>query len=55
MIDNYDDNNWISYDGRRREWAVAYYGTGGLENSKVKKRTNLIIEGEFKAWKRAKA
>ena len=47
----YDNGNddWISCNGNKNEWAVAYHGIGTGLGMSLEKATNNIIKGGFKA------
>ena len=51
VLDKYDNNNdWISHDGRKGEWCVAYHGVGRDKTSdEVKHITGIIPKTTFKA------
>ena len=49
VLDKYENNNWIGYDGNKDEWCVAYHGVGRfLESDEVKDITGKIIKATFK-------
>ena len=45
---NNGNNDWLSYNGNKNEWAVSYHGIGTKMNSSLEKTTNSIIKGGFK-------
>ena len=51
VLNKYDNNNdWISHDGRKGEWCVAYHGVGRDKTSdEVKHITGIIPKTTFKA------
>ena len=60
VLDKYDDgnNDWLGNNGNKKEWAVAYHGTGVKlgSNFTLEKATNNIIKGGFKpGWGQAYA
>ena len=50
VLDKYENNDWVAFDGNSNEWCVAYHGVGRFSDSKgVKDITGKIIKGTFKA------
>ena len=49
VLDKYENNDWVAFDGNSNEWCVAYHGVGRFSDSKgVKDITGKIIKGTFK-------
>ena len=50
VLGKYDKNDdWLSYDGRKGEWCIAYHGVAQSQNSnEVKKVVNLIAKHNLK-------
>ena len=43
------NNDWLSYNGNKNEWAIAYHGVGSKLGCSVEQAANNIIKGGFKA------
>ena len=49
VLDKYENNDWVAFDGNKNEWCVAYHGVGRFSDSEgVKDITGKIIKGTFK-------
>ena len=43
------NNDWLSYNGNKNEWAIAYHGVGSKLGCSVEQAAHNIIKGGFKA------
>ena len=42
------NNDWLSYNGNKNEWAIAYHGVGSKLGCSVEQAAHSIIKGGFK-------